>query len=102
MVNLFLHTKGQGSRERAEANLGRERTRLQTVFHSFETHVADANDNAGSLARMFCSTSSFSRANNDDDDPVVVVQCVLILDLLDEDDDDDDSASLIVVVKCKV
>ena len=98
MVNLFvfLHTKGQGSRERAEANLGRERTRLQTLFHSFETQVADANDKAGSLARMFCSTSSFSRANNDDDDDdnSVAVRCVLILD--------DDSASLIVVVKCRV
>ena len=96
MVNLFvfLHTKGQGSRERAEANLGRERTRLQTLFHSFETQVADANDKAGSLARMFCSTSSFSRANNDDDDNSVAVRCVLILD--------DDSASLIVVVKCRV
>lgn len=91
---VFLHTKGQGSRERAEANLGRERTRLQTLFHSFETQVADANDKAGSLARMFCSTSSFSRANNDDDDNSVVVRCVLILD--------DDSASLIVVVKCRV
>ena len=91
---VFLHTKGQGSRERAEANLGRERTRLQTLFHSFETQVADANDKAGSLARMFCSTSSFSRANNDDDDNSVAVRCVLILD--------DDSASLIVVVKCRV
>ena len=84
-------------RERAEASLGRERIRLQTLFHCFETHVADANHTAGSLSRMFCNTSPFISSNHG------VVRCVLVLLILNVDDDDDDeeneevSASAIVV-----
>ena len=97
MVNIYIYTSREGLRERAEASLGRERMRLQTLFHCFETHVADANHTAGSLSRMFCNTSPFISSNHG------VVRCVLVLLILNVDDDDDDeeneevSASAIVV-----
>lgn len=76
-------TCGQGWRERAEASLGRERTRLQIWYQDLLTHAAEANDVAVSLDIMCCSRSSLITAK-----PVVAGDIFSFF----VDDDDDEAA----------
>jgi hypothetical protein len=79
-------------RESAEDSLGREMMRLQTDFHDLLTQDAEANDSAGSLVRMLCRRSSFSKLI-----PMIgsIEGFPLVLDL---SDDEHGGSSIVVVV----
>ena len=57
-------TNWWGFLEKAETILGRERMRLQTMFHDRLTQEAKANGFAGNRRRMFWRRSSFIEAMN--------------------------------------